>query len=143
MGSVTSADAILTLAITPLFPVPQQIQGFASDDAFDLPQLKSAETMMGVDGVLSAGFVFVPIPQSISLQADSASNNFFDTWWTQMQAGKTTYQASGIIIYPSIGKKYSLLQGTLTGYKPLAAAKRLLQPRQFEITWARFAPAPV
>lgn len=143
MGAVTAADAVLTISIPILFPTPVQIQGFASDDAFDLPQLKSAEVMMGVDGILSAGFVFVPIPQSVSLQADSASNAIFDTWWAQMQASKATYQASGQIVLPSIGMKASLRQGTLTGYKPISAVKKLLQPRQHEITWASFAPSPI
>ncbi len=143
MGAVTAADAVLTITIPLLFPTPQQIQGFASDDAFDLPQIKSAEVMMGVDGILSAGFVFVPIPQSISLQGDSASNDLFDMWWTQMQAAKATYQASGQVILPSIGKKYTLRQGTLTGYKPIPPVKKLLNPRQHEITWAGFVPAPI
>ncbi len=143
MGSVTAADAVLTISIPLLFPVPQQIQGFASDDAFDLPQLKSAEVMMGVDGVLSSGFVFVPIPQTISLQADSLSNRLFDIWWAQMQAGKTTYQATGEIVLPAIGTKYALTQGVLTGYKPTPPVKKLLNPRSHEITWAAFAASPI
>ncbi len=142
MGAVTSADVILTLTIPLLFPVPQQIQGFATDEAFDIPAIKSAEVMMGVDGVLSDGFVFVPFVQTISLQADSASNLFFDTWWTQMQATKSTYRASGLIQMPSIASKYGLVQGSLTGYKPIANVKRLLQARTHEITWAKFLPAP-
>lgn len=143
MGAVTAADAVLTISIPLLFPTPQQIQGFATDEAFDLPQLKSAEVMMGVDGVLSAGFVFVPIPQSIALQADSESNNLFDVWWAQMQASKATYQASAQMILPAIGKKYTLRQGTLTGYKPMPGVKKLLQPRQYEITYAGFAASPL
>ena len=80
--SITSANAVLTLAIAQLFPVPQQLQGFGVDDVYDVPQIKSVEVMMGVDGVLSAGFVYVQIPQHITLQGDSASNLIFDTWWT-------------------------------------------------------------
>ena len=102
-----------------------------------------SETLMGVDGILSAGFVYVEIPQTISLQADSRSNDVFDTWWTQMQAAKDTYVAQGLISLPSIGKKYTLVQGFLTGYKPAPAAKKILQPRQYQITWASLAPAPI
>lgn len=142
MGSVTAANAILTLAIPGVVATPQQLQGFAADDVFDIPQLRSVETQMGVDGVLSSGFVFVPIQQTISLQADSLSNDLFDLWWTQMQGTKDTYQAQGLIVLPAIGKKYTLVQGSLTGYKPAPAAKRILQPRQFEITWAQINPTP-
>lgn len=143
MGNVSAADAVLTISIPLVFPGgPIQLQGFANDEVFDLPAIKSAEVMMGVDGVLSSGFVFVPIPQTISLQADSASNEVFDVWWAQMQATRTTYQASGLIKLPSIARKWTLGVGTLTSYKPAPNAKRLLQPRTFEITWQDLAPAP-
>ncbi len=143
MASITSANAVLTLAVPPLFPVPQQIQGFATDDIYDIPQIKSVEVQMGVDGVLSAGFVYIQIPQEITLQADSDSNDFFDTWWTQMQAAQDVYAASGIIKLPSIATKFTQINGFLTGYKPAPGAKKLLQPRKYEITWERIAPAPM
>jgi hypothetical protein len=142
MGAVTVADVSLTLSIPLLFPTPQQIQGFANDEVFNIPQIKSVETMMGVDGTLSAGFVYVPIMQTISLQADSASNLFFDIWWTQMQSTKGTYIATGLIRLPSIATKYVLSTGFLTGYKPAPDAKKMLQPRTYEVTWQNFAPAP-
>jgi hypothetical protein len=143
MGAVTAADAVLTLNIPLVFPGgPVQLQGFANDEVFDIPAIKSAETMMGVDGVLSSGFVFVPVMQTISLQADSASNLVFDTWWAQMQATLATLLASGLIVLPSIGTKYTLSNGILTSYKPASNAKKLLQPRTYEITWQNIAPAP-
>lgn len=142
MASITSANSVLMLAIATLFPVPQQLQGFATDDVYDVPTIKSVETMMGVDGVLSGGFTFVAIPQSITLQADSASNRVFDTWWTQMQAAEDVYIASGLIRLPSIVTKFTQTRGFLTGYKPVPAAKKTLQPRTYEITWERIAPSP-
>jgi hypothetical protein len=142
MGKITSADAVLMLAIDTVFPQPVQLQGFAADDIYDLPTIRSAETMMGVDGILSGGFVFVPVAQSITLQADSASNDVFDEWWSQMQANKASYSATGQIRLPSVGKKYIQTTGFLTGYKPAPAGKRVLQPRTFEITWQSIKPAP-
>jgi hypothetical protein len=141
--SITSANAILTLSVLPLFPVPQQLQGFAADDIYDVAAIKSVETVMGVDGVLSGGFVYVAIMQSITLQADSASNAIFDTWWTQMQAAQDVYVATAQIVLPSISTKFNMLNGFLTGYKPLADAKRTLQPRKYEITWNSVGPSPL
>jgi hypothetical protein len=142
MGAVTTADVSLVISVPALFGTPQQIQGFASDDAFDIPAVRSVETLMGVDGVLSGGFVFAAIEQTISLQADSLSNQFFDIWWTQMQATKGTYPATAVIKLPSISTKYILNTGFLTAYKPAPPAKRILHPRTFGITWQSFAPAP-
>lgn len=142
MGTITSANAVLTLAQPVLFPVPQQMQGFDVDDVYDIDTIKSVETRMGVDGVLSAGFVYQEITQNIALQADSASNDFFDTIWTQMQAAQDVYPIYGVIILPSIASKFAMTQGYLTGYSPAPAAKRVLQARRYQITWARIAPAP-
>jgi hypothetical protein len=97
---------------------------------------------MGVDGILSGGFVYVAIMWEISLQADSLSNLIFDTWWTQMQAAKDVYIAQGIIRLPSISTKFNLVNGYLTGYKPAPAAKKVLQPRRYELTFNTIAPAP-
>lgn len=140
--SITSANAILMLSVVPLFPVPQQMQGFATDDIYDIPTIRSVEVMMGVDGVLSGGFVFAQVTQTISLQADSVSNSFFDTWWAQMQATRDVYVASGLIKLPSISTKFLQTAGYLTGYKPAPSAKKVLQPRSYEITWGSLVPAP-
>ena len=141
--SLSAANVVLMIAVPPLFLTPQQIQGFAPDDVYDIPQIKSVEVMMGVDGILSSGFVYVPMPMEITLQGDSQSNSLFDVWWTQMQAAKDTYIASGILSIPTIGTKYILTNGSLTGYKPVPGAKKLLQPRKHEVTWGGIAPAPV
>jgi hypothetical protein len=130
------------VSIPSLFPTPQQLQGFAADDVFDIPAIESVETLMGVDGVLSAGFVFKPLPMEVTLQADSLLNAFFDQWWTQMQATLATLSSNGIIRLPSIQTKFTLTNGFLTSYKPAPAAKKLLQPRRYMITWNTIAPSP-
>ena len=153
MGTITGANAIFTLAISPpafapqvsptLFAAPVQLQGFAADDAFATEPVTSVEVLMGVDGVLSAGFVYVPIRQTITLQADSASNALFDAWWNAMQTSKDIFLAQGVITLTTIQTKYSLANGSLTTYHPLADVRKLLQPRRFGITWQSVSPAPV
>lgn len=142
MGTITSADAVLTLAVDIVFPAPVQIQGFAVDDIYNIPSVRSVEVMMGVDGVLSGGFVYTQMPQEITLQADSASNDLFDQWWGQMQANRAVYAASGQILLPSLGRKYTQSNGFLTGYTPAPPGRRVLQPRRYEITWQSIASAP-
>ena len=139
--SITSANAIIMLTIANLFDVPQQIQGFASDDVFSTDAIAPAETMMGVDGLLSGGYVNVPVVQGFSLQADSPSIDFFDAWYAAQRAQNDTYVANGIITLSSLGRKWSMTKGYLTNYPMLPDAKKLLQPRKFSITWERVDPA--
>ena len=140
MSTITSANAIYTLSIAGLFPSPLQLQRFSADNVFSTQPLASSEVMMGVDGFLSGGFVFNPVVQTISLQADSASNNVFDQWHQAQQAAREVYIAQGIIILTAIGKKWTLDRGFLTSYPPIADAAKVLQPRRFGITWNSIVP---
>ncbi len=143
MSTLTAANSILTLAIAGLYPVPQLIQGYATDDAFAFPDVKPGEAMMGVDGKLSGGFLPYPTEQDITLQADSASNVIFDDWLAAQNAAKEIYIANAIVIYPAISKQFTFTKGILTMTSPLATAKKLLQPRRYHITWESCSPAPL
>ena len=143
MASITSANSIYHLSIKNLYAVPQQLQGFAADDIFDTEGIEAAEMMMGVDGRLSAGFVYVPIKQSISLQADSPSATLFEVWYAKQQAIRELYRASATIILPAVGMVYVCSNGVLTHYSPIPDAKKVLQPRKFGIAWESVVGAPV
>lgn len=141
MASITAANAVITLAISSIFPTPVTLQGFATDDVFTTGSLKSAEVLMGVDGKLSGGFVFVEVPQEITFQADSPSIDVFDQWWSQMQATLSSFTATGTLQLDT-GKKWTMTKGFLTGYKPTPDGKKLAQPQKFEITWESIIVSP-
>lgn len=138
---LTGANVNLTITVLPLFPVGQQLQGFAPDDVFDFDEIESVETTMGVDGILSGGWTWKAQPQTVHFQADSPSNSLFDVWYQQMAAAQTVYAASGTLLIPAIGTKMTLVTGFLTRFK-LPGAKKLIQPRRYGITWGRVIPAP-
>lgn len=139
--SITSANAIFLLSVATIYVAPQQLQKFAADDIFSTDPVDSAEIQMGVDGKMAAGFVFVPIKQSVSLMADSPSGDIFDNWFAAQQTAKDLYFASGTIILPSLKKKYSLNNGVLTTYPPLPDGGKSLKARKFGITWESFSAA--
>jgi len=140
--TLTAANSVLFLAVTGLFNVPVQIQGFAADDVFDTDAVQPAETQMGVDGRLSAGFTPAAIIQNITVQADSVSIEFFELWYQAMQFQREVFFASGTIALPSVQRKYALTRGVLTGVPPTPSAKKIIQPRRFSITWERVTNAP-
>ncbi len=141
-GSLTAATAVYMLTIPGVFNSPQQLQQFAADDIFATEMLKSVEVQMGVDGTLSGGFVFVPVVQSIMMMANSPSLEQFDQWYNAMQVAQDTYTAEGIITLKSLGKKWALTKGFLTGYMPIPDAGKTLKPRKMEITWQQAVPIP-
>jgi hypothetical protein len=131
------------LAVGLVFPVPQKIEGYATDDAFAVDANEPTEAMMGVDGKMSAGWVPTMRLQTISLQADSPSLFMFDTWATAQEVAREVFFCDGTLILPSIGKKYALTRGVLSSMKTFPDAKKTLQPVQYRITWQSIAPALV
>lgn len=141
MASITSNNAVLLISVAGIFSAPQQMQGFSAEDIYDIDDMTPAETLMGLDGKLSGGFVYVPTLQKITLQADSASNAFFDNWFTQQKAQGEVFPATGLLRLPSIGYNWSMTRGFLTTYKPAPPGKKVLMPRTFGITWESCLPA--
>lgn len=142
LGTITAANAIFTLTIPGVFASPQQLQGFAADDIFSMSPIKPNEVSMGVDGILSGGRVFVPVPQEVSLQANSPSKTIFDLWNGAEQTAIDTLIAFGVVVLPSLRQKWALNTGYLTTYVIMPDAGRILKPVKYEITWAQVIPQP-
>ena len=142
MSTITSANAVITLSIAGLFPTPQQLKGFSADNVYDMADQQIVETAMGVDGVLSGGFVFNPVDQTFVLQADSASNAMFEAWAAAQQQIKDAYVANGQTTLPSVGRTYFATKGFLISFPPMPAAGRILQPRRYTIRWQSVRGAP-
>ena len=141
--TLTSANSVFMLAITGLYDSPQRIEGFSSDAGFMMESVDSVETSMGIDNHFSAGWVPAEVRQTITLQADSPSNDIFETWYATQQAIKEVYFATGRIILPALRKEYVNTKGVLKGYTPMAEVAKTLRPRVFAITWGFSVPNPV
>lgn len=140
--SITAANATISLFQSTLFPTPVQIQQFATDDIADIESATILERQMGVDGVLSFGFVWVERLMEITLKADSPSVAFFDTINAQQEAVQDVYPLNGTIIVPAIGKMYNLVNGGLQTYKPMPGIKKVLQPQRYQLVWNRVIAIP-
>lgn len=139
---ITSANATILLKVTGLFSIPVQLQQFAADDIFGTEAIAVGETVMGVDGHLSAGFVNNPTTQRYSLMPDSPSNFFFDQVAMQEKAQQTKFAINGVVTLTSVGTKFILTRGFLTLWQPIPDAKKVLQARQHTIVWQSVVPTP-
>jgi hypothetical protein len=135
MSSITSANATLIITIPGVYNSGQQLQGFSAEDIFGMDAIDPAELSMGVDGNLSAAFVFVATKQGIHLQADSASNKIFEAWRAAEVAAVEKLPCSMIVTLPSVKKTAECVTGYMTSYPQISDAKKSLQPRKYEITW--------
>ena len=142
MTTITSANSQYILSIANLFSIGQALQGYSTDDAFATEDIEPAEIQMGVDGIMTAGYVPRQFVQTLMFQADSPSCSIFDQWWLAQNAIKDLYLATGGITAPSMGQKWALTKGVLTRYHAVPDAKKVFQPRRFGITWNLVAWSP-
>lgn len=140
--TITSANAVIIISVAGLYDVGQRIQGFTADDISGTDSIEQAEFSMGVDGRLSAGYAPVAVPQTITLQSDSLSNDFFENWWAAEQQERGKFIATSTIILPALSRKYALTRGFLRGYMPIPSLKRTIQARSYSLMWERVTPAP-
>ncbi len=146
MTDITSSNAVLTISprVAGIIGVGQfTVEGFASDDAFMSETVDSAEALMGVDGKASFGYTPYLVKQTITLQADSPSVALFEDILAAQNTLKAPMIVDAILAYPSVQKSYIFTKGALTRVTPFSAAKKVLQPQQFELTWELVVAVPL
>jgi hypothetical protein len=142
MATLTAANSSFTITLPNVFPVPIEIEGYATDDAFEAEAVKPSEVMMGVDGVLSAGYVPYPTILRFTLQANSPSIFYLDIWREAMDARQETFAAQATIAAPSLGKLFTFNTGYLTSATVMPPGKKMFQPAHYEITFQNSIAAP-
>lgn len=141
--SLTSANSVFILTVPGVFPAPVQIQGYSADDQFTADAVDVAETSMGVDGKMSAGFVPFITPINITLQADSESADLFELWLGAQQTIREIIFGEAVITIPGIGKTYACHKGVLKQVKLFPDGKKTLQPVSYQLHWESVVAAPI
>ena len=134
-NTITSANSVLLISVPGIFNTPQQLQGFGADDAYSMSLVTNAEVVIGVDAIMSAGWLPQIKEMDVTLQADSDSNTFFETWYQAEEQAQEKFKATATIMQPSVGRTYTLTNGVLSMYAPISDAKKVLQARKFQIKW--------
>lgn len=138
--TITSANSVVTLSVAGLFPVPQQLQGYSADRAWESGNVDLTESQIGVDGRKTSGLIFNMVEQTFSLQADSPSKQIFTSIINAQRAARDIFYISGTIDLPSTGESFICTRGTIKNAKMLPDAGRVLQPMSFAIEWESVVP---
>jgi hypothetical protein len=133
--TITSANSVFTMVVPGLFPAPVQLQGYAVDKAFTTEALQLAETKMGVDGRMTAGYTPMISNMTVSLQADSESRAIFDAMIQATKTAREIFYITAEIVLPATQEKFSLIKGTLVNVKQLPDALKVLQEVDYVIHW--------
>lgn len=133
--TITSANSIFTLTAGSVFPVPQQLSGYAVDSAFAADALVLAETRVGVDGRLSAGYTPTSTKMTVSLAADSPSRAIFMAITQFVKTQREVIFLAAHITLPATGEVFTCNRGVLTVSKQMPDAKKVLEATEYEIVF--------
>lgn len=132
---ITAANVKMVLVADILYPTGKNIDGFANDSLRSLDDLTLSESVMGVDGKLSHGFVKNPVTINLDLMPDQQGYKTFDNISQHMRTFNTILTLSLTIIDPTLNKKYTLTNGALTSWKAMPDATSTMQASTATMTF--------
>lgn len=128
MNNITSANATAYMTVKDLYPAGFALNNFATDQAIDEDEDTIAETRMGVDGYMAAGYTPSIKAVTITFEAASPSVQFLNNLYLASQKNRRTYEVTLVITVPATGKVYTYSYGVMKTAKPLPALKTVLDP---------------
>jgi len=142
--TITSANSKFTLVVAALGLGPYTLQGYSADTAFAADPVDIAETQMGVDGNMSAGYTPYISPIQITMQADSPSiPEFIDPWAGGMKIAREVAFANAVIDIPGNGKSYICTKGVLKRLTPLPPHGKVQGSCVYTIDFQDIQPVPL
>lgn len=142
-GNITSANATAIMVIDTLFPVGFALEAFATDQSISMGEDTVAETRMGVDGKMAAGFVPSIKTVTISFEEHSPSMAYLEALYNAMEANKKIYDVTLIVTVPSVSRVYTFTGGVLKTAKPFADHKKVLDPVNWTFDFEKMIPTKI
>ena len=143
MATITSANSVFMLGVAGLFNVPIKMQGYSADDAFASEEVEFMEKYIGVDGILSAGFIPYIVPLDFTLSPDSASNTIMRAIVAAEKVAREKLVLNATIQLPSIGFIFAFTQGYLDKGPLMPSSGKILKPQKYTLCFQDMTPAPL
>lgn len=140
---ITSANAELVLAAEEVFPAGIALQMFSTDQSYSAEAQTMAETRMGVDGHIAAGYVPSEKVVTITLEAASPSYPFLAELATAMETNRKVYRCTLLATLPAIGRTLIWSVGVLYSGTRVPAGAKTLQPTTWTFHFEQFAETEI
>lgn len=142
-GNITCANSQAIMVVDNLFPAGFPLQQYSTDQSISMGELTTAETRMGVDGGLAAGYIPSIKSVTISLEPFSKSIDYLETLYQLEDANMKKYNITLVITIPSIGKTFTYTGGVLKTGKPFADHKKVLDPVNWSFDFEKMIPTKI
>lgn len=141
--NITSANATAILTVDNAFPAGIIFEYFSSDQSFSGDEVEIAETKMGVDGKLHAGWIPAERNVTFTFSPDSPTIIFLEELIAVQNVAKNVFFCDLPITVPSVGKLYHYTNGVLKKTKMLPDGKKTLDPVSYTFTFEDMKVTPI
>ncbi len=128
---ITASNATAILTVESLFPNGFKLQQFSTDTFASTSDDTYAETRMGIDLQMVAGYVDQIKTVTITLEPSSPSVVNMNHIIAASRANKRIYLCQLLISLPSISRGYQYTNGVLKTGKFMPDIKKVLDPIQY------------
>lgn len=125
---ITSANCSLVLTVEEIFDSGIELQMFATDQSFSQGDSQVAETRMGVDGKMVAGYTPNIKEVTIMLEASSPSYEALAQVFRAMETNRRLYNCTLVATAPSLGIVWTWSNGVIASGQIVPAAKQVFDP---------------
>lgn len=126
--NITAANATVIMVVEGLFPQGVKLEQFSTDAMVNQADETFAETRMGVDCQMVAGYVDQIKTVTVTLEPSSPSITYFDTLARASRSGQKCYWVTLLVNLPALGKTITYSNGVLKTGKILPDVQRVLAP---------------
>lgn len=127
-NNITSANANAILRVAELYPAGIVLQNYATDQAITQDDDQIAETRMGIDGKMSAGYKPSIKIVNITLEPGSSSIVLLNDVYIASQTNLRPYNMELLINLPALDTTYTYTNGIMYSFKILPDINNVLQP---------------
>lgn len=125
---ITSANATAIMTVDMLYPAGFQLQMFGADAAINQDTVQVADTRMGVDGFMVAGFTPSIKAVTITLEAASPTFSYMMNIKRAMESTRRPYQCTLVCTVPSIFRIFTWTGGVLREGSAFPNMAQMLEP---------------
>lgn len=130
-ADITSANISLVFTAEEICPNGVYVQQFSADQMYTSDDQQFAETRMGVDGYMAAGYTPNIKTVTISLEASSPLYETFRNLALAQIQNRKPYNCQLVARVPSIGQTFTWSEGVLHNATWVPNASRVLDPTQW------------
>jgi hypothetical protein len=129
--NVTSANAIATMVVGDVWPSGFILQNWATDAFMEVADETLAETRIGIDGGMAAGYVPSIKIVTLSVESFSTSAQKIDFVAARARQEMAVFDVTLVVTIPALRQIWTYSGGVLKTLNPTPGLKKTIDVRKF------------